>query len=220
MADSAVAEGGLIAGLIGLGVAAFGLVLGAVQKRRKGKGGPVGSGVVPEKAAEVDCDFHGMPESDVQAVYAGLENGEPSSFLCCGSDRLLFQARLRSFSTYALSRNGALKVIGWRQSPEGSFMVLTMGAGEEHERLSREGRVGGELDRIAQEILSPAERSACRPVAGYSNFAVPGCELISLDGFNRCVAEFRSAGSERVATALTGDETPQPGPDSPTENHG
>jgi hypothetical protein len=119
-------------------------------------------------------------------------SGAPTTFICYGSDEALFIARLKPFSAYANTTNGRFCVIGVRDGDKKDFMIVCTGSKSEHAAFSAEGRSGGALDKLDHALLTEEELRMRRPVSAYSNFASPGCDLISLDGFNRHVSDVRS----------------------------
>lgn len=197
LASRDVADGALIGAIIGLVVMVIAIIVGLIQKSRARKGSPAtpavpARSIAPAEKPDLPDDCIELPKEDAQPLLERIAGGEAACFMWLGRDRALFHARLKGLTAYAATRSGALAVVGARETREGPYMVLTVGSREEHDRQSRESRTGGELDLISQKILTPAELNACRPADAYSNYALPGCELISMDGFNRCVERLKS----------------------------
>jgi hypothetical protein len=129
---------------------------------------------------------------EIASVCRNSTNGTPTTFMCYGSDEALFMARLKPFSAYAATRDGKFTVVGVRDDTNKDFMIACTGSKSEDAAFSAASCSGGAVDRLDRELLTEAELKLRRPVDAYSNFAQPGCDLMSLDGFNRRLTNLRS----------------------------
>ena len=130
--------------------------------------------------------------AEIASVCRNATNGTPTTFMCYGSDEALFMARLKPFSAYARTRNGKFSVVGVRDDAKRDFMIVCAGSISEDAAFSAVSNSGGAIDELDRALLSETELQMRRPVDAYSNFAQPGCELMSLTGFNLCVEALRS----------------------------
>lgn len=162
----------------------------------------------------------GQLPAEIAALNDDIARGAAATFMCFGSDEALFMARLKSFAAYAATRSGMFTIVGVRDAAKKDFMIVSMGSEVEHAAFTAAGRSSGILDKLDSELLTEAELKLRRPVSAYSNFARLGCDLISLDGFNRRLSELRSGRCAVVklglkpvpATAEPPKEVPQAPP--------
>jgi hypothetical protein len=138
--------------------------------------------------------------AEIVTISKQAADGVPTTISRYGSDEGLFMARLRANSAYAATTNGLYSVVGVRDSAGKDFMIIWTGSESEHAACRAAGASGGALDKLNQTILTKEERQMLRPVGASSNFAMPGCYLESLDGFNQSMEKLRS-GRYSVVTA-------------------
>jgi hypothetical protein len=194
-----------------------------IHKRRIGSGANIGFRCVYAEVESGDATAHApsappleseatsLPRlaAEIAALCEQATNGTPTTFICYGPDEGLFMARLKPFSAYAATTDGRFTVVGVRDNASNDFMVVCTGSKAEHAAFSAEGSGGGAVDRLDHELLTEEELRMRRPVSAYSNFAKAGCDLMSLDGFNRCVSDLRS-GRYAVVTVPVRQVPPKP----------
>lgn len=71
-------------------------------------------------------------------------------------------------------------------------MIVEIATITEHAAISAANQSGGPIEQLERKLFSSEEFNKLRPVSAYSNYALPGHTLLSLDGFNRCVARLKN----------------------------
>jgi hypothetical protein len=143
-------------------------------------------------------------DEKIASILKRINQGEPTTFRCYGGDKRLFMLRLASGVAYVNSARRQCAIFGVATTNADDSMIIDIASISEHAAISHANRSGGPVEEMERQMFSKQDFDSLRPVVAYSNYALPGYTLVSLDGFNRCVAKLKTGTYTSIHPAENG----------------